>query len=144
MLNCMKKYMHENILSHCAGGNLRPIQNSSKRKCNSFASRTITHSALLSRYFLQPTTSYFCNRLHSFALSLKKSLFNKLTAPYMPVLLPVHHLEDVKLQIIGLVCRPENRMVTGLRAEFHLPQSLMRPGCRLTDGFGKKLRVHEM
>ena len=54
------------------------------------------------------------------------------------------HLKDIKLQIIGLVRRPENGVVAALGAEIDLAETFVGAVGRFPDGFGEKLRIHEM
>lgn len=56
----------------------------------------------------------------------------------------ITHLEDVEFQIIRLICRPQNRMISGLRPELHLSQPHMCSCRRLAYGFCKKFKIHKM
>ena len=60
------------------------------------------------------------------------------------VLFLIHNLEDIELQIIGRVVRPQNRVIRSLLAELHLPEALVRiMGC-LRDGLLEEVCRHEM
>ena len=55
------------------------------------------------------------------------------------------YLKDVKFQIVGgLIPGPQDRMVRGLGAVFHLAEPLMHAGGRLPDRLGEQGRIHEM
>ena len=71
-------------------------------------------------------------------------VFESLWRDYFTKSLLIHHLEHVKLQIIGLFCRPQNRVIRCLCSVFHLAQSLMCASGSLTDCFGKQFIFHKM
>ncbi len=79
------------------------------------------------------------NPLFSFSLASKipTSIAHFLT-------LFLAHLKDIKLQIIGIPRSPQYRVIRRLGPEFHLAQALMDVSCRLADGLGKQLIIHEM
>ena len=54
------------------------------------------------------------------------------------------HLKDIKFQIVGLIRRPQNRMVAGLRAEFHLAEPFMGASGGILYGFFEQIRIHKM
>ena len=56
----------------------------------------------------------------------------------------LHHLEDIKLQIVRFIGCPQNRMVRCLGTVFYLTQTYMSVSCRLSDGLRKELRRHKM
>ena len=65
--------------------------------------------------------------------------------PGTPVpLLLLTHLEDIKLQIIGLVRRPANGVVAALGAEIDLAETFVGAVGGFPDGFGETLRIHEL
>ena len=59
-------------------------------------------------------------------------------------LLFINDLEDVELEVITLVRCPQDGMIRTLCLEFYLAETLMRTMRSFPDGFGKKLRIHEM
>ena len=56
----------------------------------------------------------------------------------------IYHLEDEKLQIIGRVVRPKDRVIAGLGPEFDLAQALVGSAGGLRDRFREQFLVHEM
>ena len=56
----------------------------------------------------------------------------------------ISYLEDIEFQIIRLICCPQNGMVRGLCAVFHLTQTFMDILCRLPNGLGEQLVCHEV
>ena len=56
----------------------------------------------------------------------------------------IAHLEDVKLQIIRFIRRPEDRMVRCLCPEFHLSEPTVDAFSGLRDRLCKQLIIHKM
>ena len=56
----------------------------------------------------------------------------------------IYHLEDEKLQIIGRVVRPKDRVIAGLGPEFDLAQALVGSAGGLRDRLREQFLVHEM
>ena len=56
----------------------------------------------------------------------------------------IHNLKNIEFQIIGFLCRPENRVTGCLMAIFHLTQAFMHILCRLPNGLGEQFIGHEM
>ena len=81
---------------------------------------------------------FYYIRLHSSCLSAATAAFSS------RFLLFLAHLKDIKLQIIRIPSSPQYGMIRRLGPEFHLAQTLMGVSCRLADGLGKQLIIHEM
>ena len=59
-------------------------------------------------------------------------------------LLFIHHLKNVELQIVRLICCPQDRMIRRLCPELYLPQAFVYIPCCLPNGLCKKLIGHKM
>ena len=60
------------------------------------------------------------------------------------LLLLINHLEDEELQIVRLICCPQDRMIRRLCPELYLPQAFVYVPCCLPNGLCKKLIGHKM
>ena len=56
----------------------------------------------------------------------------------------ITNLENIKFQIITLVCCPKDWVVAGLGPVFHLAETLVGAGGGFADGFREELRGHKM
>jgi len=71
-------------------------------------------------------------------------IFESLWRDYFTKSLLIHHLEHVKLQIIGLFCRPQNRVIRCLGAVLDLTQAFVDISCRLMDGLCEQFIGHKV
>ena len=71
-------------------------------------------------------------------------VFESLWRDYFTKSLLIHHLEHVKLQIIGLFCRPQNRVIRCLGAVLDLTQAFVDISCRLMDGLCEQFIGHKV
>lgn len=78
------------------------------------------------------------------------SLFNSekknrmVSLPLFWVLLFIHNLKNIKLQIIRLIRRPQNRMIWSLRPKLDLTQPFMHIMRRLVYRLGKQFIRHKV
>ena len=71
-------------------------------------------------------------------------VFESLWRDYFTKSLLIHHLEHVKLQIIRLFCRPQNRVIRCLGAVLDLTQAFVDISCRLMDGLCEQFIGHKV
>ena len=69
---------------------------------------------------------------------------NTLISANFRLLFLLHYLEDKELQVITLICRPQDRMIRSLGTELYLTETLM--GClgSFFDGLCQQFLGHEM
>lgn len=72
----------------------------------------------------------------SIAIYIPKEIY-RIDISIFRLLFLLHYLEDKELQVITLICRPQDRMIRCLCPVFYLAKSFMYILCCLSDGFGK-------
>lgn len=107
---------------------------------------------LLFTIFIRHFLHHFFNKLHHFTITYDSFQYN--TISRFPCkfnvfkafrhLSVIAYLKDVKLQIIGLFCRPQNRVIRCLGAVLDLTQAFVDISCRLMDGLCEQFIGHKV
>ena len=79
----------------------------------------------------------------SIAIYIPKEIY-RIDISIFRLLFLLHYLEDKELQVITLICRPQDRMIRSLGTELYLAETLM--GClgSFFDGLCQQFLGHEM
>ena len=88
----------------------------------------------------------FCDTLRGFLCKRQMPSIpykSSITASFQSLLF-INNLEDVELQVIGLIRRPQNWVIRSLGAVLYLAEAFVDVVSRLVDGFREEFIVHEV